>query len=124
MVAISCFLLARLLVAPTLLPSCLAQNNNNDTTGTASCPDQLAAFDSSGQTSFRFASALDEDWYISLAFEDKHSPPAPLVMHFLESYISYPQWTTATRGCLHQFNGVNASSSGNGTNSCEGVLSN
>lgn len=121
--ATSRFLLARLLVAPTLLLSCLAQDNNNDTAGTAFCPDPLAAFNSSGQTSFHFASALDGDWYISLAFEDKRSSVTDIQMHLLQGYVSYPRWTMATKDCFYQSNGVNASTSGNGANSCEGVLS-
>lgn len=83
MMATSRFLPARLLVAPTLLPGCRARDNNNDTAGTTFCPDQLAAFSSSGQTSFHFASALDGDWYISLVFEDKRSSVTDIQMYLL-----------------------------------------
>lgn len=84
MMATSRFLPARLLVAHTLLLGYRARdNNNNDTAGTTLCPDQLAAFNSSGQTSFHFASALDGDWYISLVFEDKRSSVTDIQMYLL-----------------------------------------
>jgi hypothetical protein len=52
MMVTSRFLLARLLVAPTLLLGCRARDNNNDTAGTTFCPDPLAAFNASDQTWF------------------------------------------------------------------------
>jgi hypothetical protein len=113
------FQVAQLLVTLILLPSCLAQDNND----TAWCPDVSALFNSSGQTSFQIASASDENWYMSLAIQDWRSPVLLEQTQDVKAYISHPESTMVNRGCFYQFNGINASASGTGANGCEGVLS-
>jgi hypothetical protein len=120
--------LVHVLVALLSGLSCLAQNVNN-TTDLDKCPrtigslDSTATVNSTGKVALRFDAAPNEDWFFSVTLNDTRSSVLVSMLHDLQDYISFPQSTTTGRGCFYQFNGVNASVSGTGTNTCEGVLS-
>ena len=112
--AASNFLLACLLMAITVLQSCFAQLNND----TPWCPITTPTYNSSGQTGFQMTS--EEDWYISLAVNDRGGISYSSTTTY---YISHPELTSVTMGCFYRFKGINTTATGTGDNGCEGVLS-
>jgi hypothetical protein len=88
-----------------------------------SLSDPFTQVNATGQIAFNLGPSTDEDWYLTLTYNDLRFPDVHRGEHGLKSYLSIPDSLEFAGGVVFQFKGINASPTGTGTNGCEGVLS-
>jgi hypothetical protein len=109
---------ARLLVALTLILSCIAQSNNGSTSPSTCGP--AGTVNSTGTVDFEVATNPSEDWSLSVTLNQSWA--GTRLMYDFTGYLSFPESSTA-KYCAFAYEPITASTSSSGENSCEGVLS-
>lgn len=115
-----------------------AQTSSSNGTDLRQCPAdpgvyaKVSSVNSTGTVSFRLGeenSQIDEKpWFFSVTYNDTRRKTTeyvrynPEVRHSLQGWLSVPPRADGL-ACVYKFRGVNASSTGNVDNSCEGVIS-
>ena len=133
--------LTRLAISSLLFLSALAEGNimtsdNSNSTNLNLCPldtnpdfDPNAPVNATGSVNIHWNALMMDpsrnDWIFTLTYNETRPRPQPDVkfdtIHWLQGYISAPNASEA-RTCIHMFGGLNATSSSNQQNGCDGVL--